>query len=106
MTEGSRGGALVTAQDFNTPAPSMRKAKSAKQTERCPECDSGNYMAPNTGGRHRCFDCGYPVLQSTSGGGLPSEQGGAVSPSRQIDSGGKGGVSHFQPQNPAAGRIN
>lgn len=84
---------------------SMRKAQHTKQEGLCPNCASGNYFAPQAGGPARCFDCGYPVLNSTSGGGLPSDQTGAASPSRQIASGGKGGVSHFQPQNPAAGHI-
>lgn len=32
----------------------------------CPDCGSGNYMEQH-GGKPRCFDCGYPVIQSTSG---------------------------------------
>lgn len=37
------------------------KAQSAKDTERCPECESANYVAekgkPNS--MKHCFDCGY-----------------------------------------------
>lgn len=33
----------------------------------CPECDSGNYMAPSRNATPRCFDCGYPIIHSTSG---------------------------------------
>lgn len=33
----------------------------------CPECDSGNYMAASPMVAARCFDCGYPLMQSTSG---------------------------------------
>lgn len=87
-------------------AGSTKKAQSAKQTSHCPGCASGNYLAPEGSGRARCFDCGYPVIQSTSGGGgLPSEKGVAATPSRQTALGGAGGVSNFQPQNPAAGHI-
>ena len=46
------------------PAPAS-KAQSANQTQSCPECGSGNYMAvANTPAR--CYDCGYPLQQSGS----------------------------------------
>jgi len=33
----------------------------------CPECGSGNYMAASPNVAPRCFECGYPLMQSTSG---------------------------------------
>jgi len=32
----------------------------------CPECNSGNFMSGVSGVRERCYDCGYPVTQSSS----------------------------------------
>lgn len=42
------------------------KAQSAKQTQTCPDCGSGNYMAPAQNVGLRCYDCGYPIQQSGS----------------------------------------
>lgn len=42
------------------------KAQSAKQTQNCPDCGSGNYMAPAQNISLRCYDCGYPIQQSGS----------------------------------------
>lgn len=33
----------------------------------CPECRSGNYFSGAVSTRSRCYDCGYPVTQSSSG---------------------------------------
>lgn len=44
--------------------PSIRIG-SAAQTQTCPECGSGNYMAVANAAA-RCYDCGYPVGQSGS----------------------------------------
>jgi len=58
---------------------------------RCPECNSANYAETgktySDSGRAisvtRCFDCGYPVVQTTSGlHGVKSE--GPVQPARQV----------------------
>lgn len=37
------------------------KAQSARDTERCPECDSGNYLKPKgvPNAMKQCFECGY-----------------------------------------------
>lgn len=43
-----------------------QKAKSITGSSTCPECASGNYMQ-QAGGRARCYDCGYPIIQTTSG---------------------------------------
>ena len=44
--------------------PSIRIG-SAAQTQTCPECGSGNYMAV-ANAAPRCYDCGYPIGQSGS----------------------------------------
>lgn len=57
-----------------TQAPTSR-AQSANQTATCPDCGSGNYMAPTPQIAPRCYDCGYPVQQSGSRfGGLAGAQ--------------------------------
>lgn len=47
---------LLAQENYTT-----TKAASARDSERCPDCDSGNYMrsaqAPNS--MKQCFDCGY-----------------------------------------------
>lgn len=42
------------------------KAQHVRKSSLCPECNSGNYMVMN-GNYSRCYDCGYPVVQSGSG---------------------------------------
>jgi len=54
----------VMPQIPQQPNPAER-AMSARQTESCPECYSGNYMAVS-GAAPRCYDCGYPIQQSGS----------------------------------------
>ena len=53
---------------FEPPQPQQHsnlRIGSASQTQSCPECNSGNYMAvQNTA--PRCYDCGYPISQSGS----------------------------------------
>jgi ribosomal protein S27AE len=46
--------------------PQTVKAQSASQTATCPDCGSGNYMAPTPQIALRCYDCGYPIQQSGS----------------------------------------
>lgn len=63
------------------------RARSKNLVERCPECNSGNYFAPQGTQRMRCYDCGYPVMQSASGGGMPSgSSGGNVQKTKQVAS--------------------
>ena len=45
----------------------QRPALSSLQTDHCPACASGNYMAAPGTQSKRCFDCGYPVQQAGSG---------------------------------------
>lgn len=66
----------------------VSKAMSARNSAQCPNCYSGNYFAPMGTNKMRCYDCGYPVLQQGSGAGLPSGQGGAATPAKQVNQGG------------------
>lgn len=45
--------------------PNVSKAQSSLQIETCPECGSTNYMKIGNAA-HRCYDCGYPIMQSGS----------------------------------------
>ena len=45
----------------------VSKARTSRMNDRCPECNSGNYFAPQGTQRMRCYDCGYPITQSGSG---------------------------------------
>lgn len=64
------------------PAVPSTKAQSARQEDFCPECQSGNYMKAQGTNILRCFDCGYPIVQTTSGiSGVKSE--GPTRPARQ-----------------------
>ena len=60
----------------------MTRAQSAKQTDRCPGCNSGNYMAPQGTNLKRCYDCGYPLVQSGTGTGVPTD-GAPTRPAKQ-----------------------
>jgi hypothetical protein len=75
------------------------KAQSARQTDQCPECMSGNFFAAPGSQYRRCYDCGYPVMQSGSGPTMPSSStGGAATPAKQVQGAG------YNPQN-IVGRI-
>lgn len=65
------------------PVSTPLKARSAQENNTCPECYSENYMKPpGTNAGLRCFDCGYPIVQSTSGlSGVKTE--GPTRPARQ-----------------------
>jgi hypothetical protein len=43
-----------------------RLAPSSKSVATCPDCGSGNFMAPSAQIAPRCYECGYPVQQSGS----------------------------------------
>jgi hypothetical protein len=66
----------------------QRLPDSAQTSSRCPGCGSGNYgksaMAPEA--KARCYDCGYPVVQSGSGvgTGISQANGGPAIPAKQI----------------------
>ena len=63
-----------------TQAP-VTKATSAASTATCPDCGSGNFMAPQ-GSAARCYDCGYPVQQwgSRYGAGTGAHVEGTAKP--------------------------
>lgn len=61
----------------------VTKAQSSRQSERCPGCNSGNYMAPTGTNLKRCYECGYPLVQAGTGSGMPSEGSGPVTPAKQ-----------------------
>lgn len=61
--------------------------QSAMTSSRCPGCGSGNYGSATPEAKARCYDCGYPVVQSGSGlgKGIQGSQGsGPAQPARQI----------------------
>jgi hypothetical protein len=66
------------------------QARPEPSLPRCPMCNSGNYAnvtARDPRAMHklfRCFDCGYPVVQTTSGVNNHSGQGEKGTPARQI----------------------
>lgn len=66
----------------------MMKAQSLRSTESCPNCYSGNYFAPQGSQRKRCYDCGYPITQSGSGAGMPSDSSGPAQKAKQVGSSG------------------
>lgn len=67
----------------------VSKAVSARDIERCPNCVSPNYMAPQGTQRKRCYDCGYPIVQAGSGAGMPGGSAGGPSiPAKQPNQGG------------------
>lgn len=54
----------------------------SRTSSRCPSCGSGNYgasaLAPEA--KARCYDCGYPVVQSGSGMGTGIQGAGGSGP--------------------------
>ena len=66
-----------------------RLPASATSPERCPNCASGNYGRTTPESRARCYDCGYPIVQSGSGipgVRVPSE--GPTQAAKQVGTGG------------------
>jgi hypothetical protein len=62
----------------------VTKAQSARNADRCPACYSGNYMSSPGGGRMRCYDCGYPIVQQGSGLSGTGTGSGPVVASKQV----------------------
>jgi len=62
----------------------VTKAQSAKASDLCPACYSGNYMSSPGGGRMRCYDCGYPIVQQGSGLSGTGTGTGTVIASKQV----------------------
>jgi ribosomal protein S27E len=81
-------------------APTM--PQSAMAASRCPGCGSGNYGSADPAVKARCYDCGYPVVQSGSGMGkgvTGGQASGPATPARQINT-----ANNFNPQG-IIGRI-
>lgn len=61
------------------------------QAEKCPGCGSANYGGASPEARKRCYDCGYPIVQSGSGPGRgvssPKPEG-PVQAAKQVQTGG------------------
>lgn len=64
----------------------------------CPGCNSDNYFAMGGSAQARCYDCGYPIVQQSSGM-TGNGDGGAATPARQVP------TSGYQPQNTQAGKV-
>lgn len=62
-----------------------RQAQSARSTDYCPGCDGTNYFQPqgHPNSAKRCFECGYPNQQTTSGV-TGSGNGQQAIPTRQV----------------------
>lgn len=68
----------------------------AEKAGHCPECGGSNYLTMHGDVRQnastaRCFDCGYPVKQSSSGDFTRTVRGGQgprIRAAKQFDSGG------------------
>lgn len=106
----------VTAAAINGPAahvatqtgqrPASGRASHQRANGICPECGGDNYFAARADNAllsgpspaARCFDCGYPVRQTTSGMGGISD-GGTTAPSKQTGPG-----NNFNP-NSFIGRV-
>jgi hypothetical protein len=65
----------------------VTRAMSAKETENCPGCYSGNYFAPMGTQRKRCYDCGYPIVQAGTGV-TGTGTGNPATPAKQVGQGG------------------
>jgi len=75
----------VTNPGISSVLPVPVKAQSSRQTENCPGCFSPNYMAPQGTQMKRCYDCGYPLVQSGTGTGIQTEPGVGAAPARQVN---------------------
>jgi hypothetical protein len=66
----------------------LNRVEWARHADRCPMCQSENYgthpAQPNA--KARCFDCGYPLVQTGSGPSIRDENVGKVPAARQIAS--------------------
>lgn len=83
-----KGGFVAGADgkvDVVASAASWQGGKGNKDVQNCPECGSLAFYSPNAGGTgiagrdadkymRQCYDCGYPIVQFGSHGGL-GEQG-------------------------------
>ena len=72
------------ARQSTTPS---RRPMSSLQSDTCPACASGNYMAAQGTSLKRCLECGYPVVQSGSGMGSLGSTDGTVKAATQVPTG-------------------
>ena len=57
-----------TQQTYQQPQqPQQQQPEGITQGGKCPECRSGNYLPSDRSSRARCYDCGYPITQTSSG---------------------------------------
>ena len=63
------------------------KAQSARLTDTCPGCFGDNYFRPSPNSGYRCYDCGYPLVQSGSGVSTVNDDG-PTRPARQVQTAG------------------
>ena len=83
---------------FQTPPPAPRPVQqptppveNIRVSERCPGCGSQNYGGATPESRKRCYDCGYPIVQSGTGmRGVNTGQSaaGPAQPAKQVSTGG------------------
>lgn len=72
----------------------VSRAEHIRHEGNCPSCGGGDYLSAPGGGRKRCFDCGYPLIQQ--GSGLNVSRSGKGTQARQVDAGGAI-VHNYQP---------
>ena len=83
-------------QQPQIPQQSTYPPTAAAVTASCPNCRSGNYGSIDPNIKARCYDCGYPVVQSGSGTpgiGQQATGGKAAQPTRQIST-----ANNYNPQ--------
>lgn len=69
------------------PMPADRPSQTPKpvrQEDFCPSCHSSNYMSAPNSTYSRCFDCGYPMVQSGTGVGSTTTEKGAAKKATQV----------------------
>jgi hypothetical protein len=93
---GQYGGLPVqyNAQEDTLTAQSKAAATRNAHPTTCPNCAGGNYVKVGTGANERgsfdvmrCYDCGFPLLQ-TGSGATTSRGSGPATPAQQPVSGG------------------
>lgn len=82
---------------YTPPARPQRLPESVAAASQCPGCRGGNYVKigeqvtiNGSVPTFRCYDCGYPLVQSGSGlgGASSAPREGGVTPAKQVETGG------------------
>lgn len=79
-----------------TPQPQVpQQMPQSAMSQSCPNCRGNNYGSADPNIKPRCYECGYPVVQSGSGTPGIGQQatGGAAQPTRQIST-----ANNYNPQ--------